>query len=266
MKRLFLSVAMVLCLLTASCDDPSVCETTVSTVPTQVTSVSTEPTIPSTSESTVPATTQPEHSPLYLPDVPLEDVIRYFNEVALNAEYVNSGDPTRLQRWEEPIQYGIYGDPTDQDLVTLSSFIQWLNQLEGFPGIYEAVDPNEETLSIYFCSEAQLIDHLGENFYGADGGVTFWYRDNKIFQGIICCRTDLDQQLRNSVILEELYNGLGPVQDSELREDSIIYSGFSQPQHLTPVDELILKLLYHPLMQCGMDAEECADIISRLYY
>ena len=96
--------------------------------------------------------------------------------------------------------------------------------------------------------------------------MTFWYEDNAIYDATICYRTDLDQYLRNSVILEEIYNGLGPVQDTDLRSDSIIYSAFSEPQSLTEIDELILKLLYHPDILCGMNAEECEAVIRELYY
>ena len=68
------------------------------------------------------------------------------------------------------------------------------------------------------------------------------------------------------MILEEIYNGLGPIQDTQLRLDSIIYSGYSIPQSLTQVDELILRLLYHPQMQCGMNADACEEVIRQLYY
>jgi hypothetical protein len=68
------------------------------------------------------------------------------------------------------------------------------------------------------------------------------------------------------VILEELYNGLGPIQDTSLREDSIIYAGYSEPQALTEIDWLILQLLYHPDLQFGMDTEACAEVIRQLYY
>ena len=77
---------------------------------------------------------------------------------------------------------------------------------------------------------------------------------------------DVDQEIRRSVILEEIYNGLGPIQDTDLREDSLIYSGYTAPQSLSPVDELILRLLYHPEMLCGMDAAACEAVIRRLYY
>ena len=236
------------------------------------------PTFPQPTETQAPTQTEPttepeptappapEHSPFYIPGIPVEDVILYFGEVCLDAEFSESGDATLVQKWDIPICYTIHGDTTEEDLTTLNKFTSWLNTIEGFPGIYEADDPVHANLNIYFCTKDELIDTLGDNFYGTDAGVIFWYEDNAIYDATICYRTDLDQHLRNSVILEEIYNGLGPVQDTNLRPDSIIYSAFSEPQSLTPVDELILKLLYHPDILCGMNAEECEAVIRELYY
>ena len=82
-------------------------ETTTSAV---VATAATEP-METTAETTAPTeTTAPEHSPLYIPGVDVEEVIRYFNEVCLDAEYVNAGNPSLLQRWEKPITYSIIGD------------------------------------------------------------------------------------------------------------------------------------------------------------
>jgi len=209
---------------------------------------------------------EPMHSDLYIEGLAVEDVITYFNEVCLNAEFVNSGDPCVVQKWMIPISYSIFGDYTPEDISALSIFLDQLNGINGFPGIAQADDTQNANLRIHFCTQEELIRLLGENFTNVDGGVTFWYMDDEIYDAIICCRTDLDQHLRNSVILEEIYNGLGPVQDTSLREDSIIFSGFSEPQELTPVDELILKLLYHPMMRCGMNAAECEAVIRELYY
>jgi len=216
-------------------------------------------------EDTAPATLPP-HSELYLPGVSVKDVTVYFNEVCLNAEFVNSGDPTALQKWMTPIYYSLNGTPTPEDRATLESLALWLNYMEGFPGIYEAQNPAETNLRIHFCSEEELLNLMGDQFIGTDGAVTFWYEEDQIYDAIICCRTDLDQRLRNSVILEEIYNALGPIQDTSLRSDSIIFSGFSQPQELTEIDRLLLKLLYHPTMECGMDAAKCEAVIRQLYY
>jgi len=51
-----------------------------------------------------------------------------------------------------------------------------------------------------------------------------------------------------------------------LRPDSIIYQEYSEVQDLTLVDWLILRLLYHPDMLCGMDAAQCEAVIRDLYY
>ena len=220
---------------------------------------------PSTQASAEPPTAPP-HSDLYIPGLPVEDVIVYFNEVCLDAEIVNAGDATRLQKWAEPIYFMRNGSPTDADIQTLTGFTAWLNTVEGFPGIYETQNPAEANIQFHFCSKDEMLSLMGNHFEGMDGAVTFWYEADRIYSAIICCRADLDQTLRNSVILEELYNGLGPIQDTALRSDSIIYSEYSEPQDLTEEDRLILKLLYHPRMQCGMDAAACEAVIRQLYY
>ena len=226
-------------------------------------------TVPTAQAETEPPTepTKPEHSELYIPGVPVEDVIRYFNEVCLDAEYsTGTGDPSRVQKWAEPISYEIKGNCTQQDMDTLETFVQWLNGIEGFPGMYPAQGDQHVNLQIHFCAGGEIPNILGSDFYGTDGGVTFWYRADEIYDATICYSTDVSQFVRNSVILEEIFNGLGPVQDTWLRPDSIAYAGYSEPQSLTAVDELILKLLYHPLILPGMNAAQCEAVIRALYY
>ena len=226
----------------------------------------TEPTVAVTEPVQIlPAPTEPEHREFYIPGVTVEDVILYFNEVCLDAEFVTGGDPSFLQKWDQPIAYRVNGEPTREDMAVLEGFAAWLNTLEGFPGIYECGPDQVPSLNIYFCSREEMVERMGSNFQGMDGGVTYWYTDHRIYDGIICIATELDQTLRNSVILEEIYNGLGPVQDTILRPDSIIYSEFSEPQQLTDMDELLLKLLYHPDMRPGMDASQCESVIRKLY-
>ena len=234
--------------------------------PTVSTQSATVPPFPEAEAPTVEPMTEPEHSALYIPGIPVEDVILYFNEVCLDSEIINGGDPSFVQKWGVPIFYSLYGDYTEEDLSSLSSFTRWLNTIEGFPGIFETLGPEYTNLQIHFCSQNSMVDLMGDNFWGMDGAVTFWYSEDEIYDAIICYRTDLDQYLRNSVIIEEIYNGLGPIQDTSLRPDSIIYQGFSQPQWMSPVDELILRLLYHPNILPGMNAQQCEQVIRSLYY
>lgn len=260
---------------TASGDDPGSSttqtqeQTTTTSSGEETTVDTTEQTGADTTEGSVAETTvatEPEHSPLYIEGLAVEDVIRYFNEVCLDAEFINGGDASLLQKWTAPIGYMLNGSATDEDLETLNGFVAWLNTIEGFPGMRQTQVLAEASMQIHFCTDSDMVSLLGENFTYMDAGVTFWYDRNEIYNAIVCYRTDLNQTVRNSVILEEIYNGLGPVQDTDLRQDSIIYSGYSEPQSLTQVDELLLKLLYHPQLQCGMNAAECEAVIRRLYY
>ena len=234
------------------------------------TAFTTQPTtVPTTQPETEPPTepTQPEHSALYIPGVSVEDVILYFNEVCLDAEYSTGvGDPSRVQKWCEVISYEVRGDCTQEDMEMLEGFAQWLNGIEGFPGMYVAQEDQYVNLQIRFCAGAEIPNILGNDYRNVDGGVRFWYREDRIYDATICYSTDVSQFVRNSVILEEIFNGLGPVQDTMLRLDSIIYQQYSQPQDLTLEDWLLLRLLYHPDMLCGMDAAQCEAVIRNLYY
>ena len=273
MKKIYLVLVLCTALTLTACGG-NVAPTAPSTAPVTTAPDTTPPTtlppetVPPTTlspETTVPVT-QPEHSDLYIPGLDVEDVILYFNEVVLDAEFVESGSPELVQKWVNPIGYKINGTATEQDMEVLEGFVAWLNTIEGFPGMFEAGELYWPDLDIHFCTREELVNILGDNYAGCDGGVTFWYDDNEIYTATICYVDDLDQEVRNSVILEEIFNGLGPVQDTDLREDSIAYSGYSIPQELTEIDELILKLLYHPDIVCGMNAQECEAVIRQLYY
>lgn len=227
-----------------------------------------EPSVPETTrpEPSVPETTRPEHSALYIPGVDVEDVLLWFNEVALDSEFSYEGNPNLIQKWASPIIYCLEGNATEEDLQVLESFSAWLNTLEGFPGIRQAQPEEVPNLLIRFGDGDMITDFLGAEYVNVDGGVRYWYDNNVIYDAKIAYREDIPQFTRNSVILEEIYNGLGLVQDTALREDSLIWQGFSEPQNLTEVDELLLKLLYHPEILCGMNAEECEAVIRSLYY
>lgn len=222
------------------------------------------PTEPTQTEPVTTEQVKPEHSEFYIPGLEADQVIEYFNEVCLDSEHSSgSGDPTLVQKWEQEIRYDIFGEYTEEDLQVLDAFISWLNTVEGFPGM-RRIKPNEgANLRMNF------VDQRGMAAVGApeaDGYVNFHYANNVIYEATIYYRKDIEQYTRNSVLQEEIYNGLGPAQDSELRQDSLIYSGFSTPQEPTQIDMLLIQLLYHPDIKAGMNEQECAAVIRQLYY
>ena len=238
-----------------------------------------EPTVELTPIPTVEPTPQPtpEPSPEPTPEpdkfslegYSAQQIADYFCEVALDQEYTHGdGDSTSLKKWLQPIRYTIYGSPTAEDLAVLGDFVDSLNEIEGFPGMQPASSVVEENFVIRFLPWEEMSRDAGYVVNGeyADG-IAYWnyYNANsELYNVRIWIRSDIDQYTRNSVILEEIVNSLGLGNDTVLREDSIIYQYYSEPQALTEMDWLLLRLLYNEEMLSGMHQTECREVISKL--
>lgn len=198
----------------------------------------------------------------------VNDIVKYFIEIACDTEYsTGSGDYTVIQKWTEPIYYKVTGKPTEKDLQVLKTLCKELNSLKGFPGIYQAENGKYYNVSVNFWNCNEFYNNMGNfiNYEDADGAVQYWYDTygNYMLNATIGCRTDISQYVRNSVIQEEIMNGLG-LSDSWLRTDSMVYAGYSEPQKLSTMDWIIVELLYHPDIKCGMTAAECEKVIRNI--
>ena len=212
----------------------------------------------------------PLHSELYLPDCTAQQITEYFEEVVLNIEYTDgTGADNLVQKWLTPLYYRIYGTPTDIDRSVLDTLFDQLNAIPGFPGIYPAADELQENVSIRFLDQIAFDESFSDILQGEDayGAVQFWYytETNELHTAHIGYRTDIEQSIRNSILIEEVINMLG-ITDTVLRPDSITYQYSNDVTALSDVDMVILKLLYSPAIQCGMDADSCAAVILEQYY
>ena len=214
--------------------------------------------------------TPPPHSPLYLPGYTAPQIWQYFQEVVLDVEYTDgTGDATLVQKWLSPIRYRIYGTPTEEDYAVLTGLFAQLNAVPGFPGIYAAAEEEIENLTLNFLQPDDFRNQFSDVVHGEEayGATQFWYytATNEIHTARIGYRTDVDQNARNSILIEEIINTLG-ITDTVLREDSIVYQYSDENTVLSDVDWIILQILYNPAIQCGMEAETCAKVVQDLYY
>lgn len=255
-KLLFMGLAFLLALLLCACTIKGASSTQTSTQ--------------DLTSSSVSKPTTPEHSELYLPQYSTDKIWDYFEEIVLDMEYnEGEGDVTLVQKWNAPINYRIYGNPTDKDLEVLSDLFAQLNKVKGFPGIYPARDGEFDNLAISFLDKKTFNEEFSTflNNEDAYGATQFWYylENNEIHTARIGYRTDIDQNTRVSILLEEVVNMLG-ISDTVLREDSIVYQYSNDNMALSDVDWVILKLLYSSDIKSGMDAESCKAVIQKLYY
>lgn len=219
---------------------------------------------------TTPEPTAPAHSPLYLPEYTPEQIWEYFEEVVLHVEYSDgTGNPALVQKWKKPLCYKINGKPTDEDLAILEDFFGQLNSVPGFPGIRPVTEGEICNLTLDFLNEQDFLLAFSGTLHGeyAYGATQFWYytATNELHTAHIGYRTDIDQKSRSSILVEEIINTLG-ITDTVLRTDSIVYQYSDENLTLSDVDWVILKLLYNPAIQCGMNFDQCRAIVQELYY
>ena len=165
-------MVLLLAIILSGCRQAAPEQTVVPSEP-EIVTAATVSEIPAEVQTEITLPPEDPHSRFYIPGVAVEDVILYFNEVCLDAEMINSGNPRVLQKWTAPIYYILNGDPTAEDLAVLSNFCSWLNTLEGFPGIFPAEEELQTNLRIHFCSESDMLSIMGDGFFGLDGAVTF---------------------------------------------------------------------------------------------
>lgn len=212
----------------------------------------------------------PVHSELYLPEYTVDQVWEAFEEVILHMEYTDgTGNPALVQKWKEPIRYWVRGNPAEGDLAALQELFAQLDGIHGFPGIDKASSEDEASLTLSFLDREAFAETFSmfPDADTANGGVHFWYytETGEIHTATVGYYQDMADDVRTSVLREEIVNALG-VSDSDLRRDSIVYQYSDENDTLSDMDLLILRLLYHPRMECGMDSSACRQVVEELYY
>ncbi len=235
------------------------------------------PTPSSTDSQNSQTTPSPSEAPLdsYAPGVDSkgyssEEIIKYFGDVALQTEFAGStNNSDLLRRWGEPIRCFIYGEPTSEDLLLIDSLFEELNSISGFVGIGITDKAEDANVRVHFVA-GEEYDTLASQYVrgSSDGFATCWYYtdSNLYYEAEVGICMDVTQTTRNSVILEELVQMLGLLNDSYLYADSIFYQSFNEPQWPSDLDWIMVQLLYHPSIKPGITYEECAELLPHILY
>lgn len=233
------------------------------------------------------------------PDTPFTDTIlaRNFVRIALFDEYVTDGDAlrpqatlSRLRRWEQPVRMAVeFGASVPEmqrarDESGVAAYIARLSRVSGLSIRKVDQDPNFHVLILNEDDRLGYRDRIREIVPGiatsslnamvnlprdqlcivvafAEGGSSSYSK------AIAIIRAEHPDLLRTSCIHEELAQGLGLANDSPQARPSI-FNDDEEFGLLTTHDELLLKMLYDPRFETGMQPAEAAPIaraIAREY-
>lgn len=188
-----------------------------------------------------------------------EQIINYFCDVALGAEYGDASE--NVIKWVEPFTYYIEGESTDADLAQINALIEAINRVPGFPGMSETGSAESADLTIHFVDADGIIAATGNSY---NGYVNIWWSDYCIENGDIYYRTDITQELRNAVIVEELCQSLGLLTDTYDHPESIFYQYHTDTAWPTTLDWAVIQLLYRSEITPGMDEEAVREAAAAL--
>lgn len=188
-----------------------------------------------------------------------DQIINYFCDVALGAEYGDASE--NVIKWVEPFTYYIEGEATDADLAQINALIEAINRVPGFPGMSEAGSAESADLTIHFVDADGIIAATGNSY---NGYVNIWWSDYCIENGDIYYRTDITQELRNAVIVEELCQSLGLLTDTYDHPESIFYQYHTDTAWPTTLDWAVIQLLYRSEITPGMDEEAVREAAAAL--
>ncbi len=217
-----------------------------------------------------------------------------FIRVALYDEYSRQGEgplvaeetKSRLRRWDQPVRVALrFGDsvpPERQaiDRARIGSFLGRLQAISGHPIRLSDQQPNfflyivnederralgpviRATLPGLGAGEVAGITEMPRSTYclvyalSTGGGSTY----SRAFAVIRAEHPDL---MRLSCLHEEITQGLGLANDSPEARPSI-FNDDEEFALLTPMDELMLTMLYDPRLRPGMTEDEARPVVKDL--
>lgn len=228
-------------------------------------------------------------------DTPFTDrmLAENFIRVALFDEYsresgafVRQETQSRLRRWEVPVRFSLrFGasvPPAKQatDRARIASYVARLSGLTGHPMRMDEANPN---FWVYVVSEDER-EALGPTIRAAlpnlspddVAGITAMPRSTYCLvyalsegnsgaytRAFAVIRSEHPDLLRLSCVHEEIAQGLGLANDSPRARPSI-FNDDEEFALLTDQDELMLSILYSPLLRPGMGVAEARPTVETL--
>ncbi len=214
----------------------------------------------------------------YTPTTYENELISYFKEIALQSEYDDS--PQKVIKWKEPmVLYVIREKEFKLQMSTIKNTIDKINRLatDGFK-IVLTNNHSKSNATLYLCNKEKVAE-LDQHFYemltdGIDYDIAglayseFFTKTHVIDKSLIFINSEYPYDIQQSTILEEITQSLGLGFDSKTYTNSIFYKEKSKQniriKEYSQLDRDIIRLLYHPKMEPGLDSTELENVIKEI--
>jgi hypothetical protein len=199
-----------------------------------------------------------------------EEVIQYFQEIALGFEY--GGAPEVTRKWVTDMKIFVGGNKTPELMNELQAIINEINNLatDGFnisivtdtlqSNYYVFLGPGT-TYAERFPSLATLVTDNWGLFS------VYWDVAEQIYSGHMYVDIERANPAEEKHLLrEELTQSLGLSKDSnsDLYLNSIFQAKWTTTTAYDDIDKDLIRLLYHPDMQIGLNREQVEELLREV--
>ena len=190
-------------------------------------------------------------------------LLDYFSDVAIGSEYGESAEI--VCKWTKTVRYYVAGEPTKEDFDLLGRLCERLNEIDGFPGIYETSFKTSADLTVYFVSREELIGMFQNADESCSGMASYEWESGT--GRIISAKCAIDRELtadRACTTCEEFLQALGPARDSYMFPNSVFYQGMTLTPFPLDLDFAVMELLYSPSLPAGTPRVDAMSIAATL--
>lgn len=197
-----------------------------------------------------------------------QEVIRYFKDIALGFEF---GNATRITRkWTSDLRVYVGGEANETLIDELERIKNEINELTSDDFSISIV--NDSLQSNYYVFLGSADDYAAiypsqANLVGSNWGLfsIFWNANNVLFNGHMYVDTErANVEEQKHLLREEFTQSLGLARDSNLYSGSIFQSAWTSTTEYLPIDRDVIRLLYHPQMQVGLDSSQVESVLETI--
>lgn len=176
----------------------------------------------------------------------------------------------RVKKYTVPVRFYIYNRSARDRRGKAAQFVQSLSS--HIPGISSrlADTPGNANFHLFIVDrkdfrqtvirDAGLTETALRN---AECLVHIWFGRNGISESRAVIVSDGGEALFNRCLVEEVLQGLGPINDSPDLPESV-FNDYSSHNGLTSFDRSLLQMLYHPAIKPGMGRRDVVEILPRV--
>ena len=196
------------------------------------------------------------------------DVIDYFKDIALGFEFGNTSNITR--KWNSEMKVFIGGEPSFELLAEFEKIRTEINELktDGF-NVTVVDDSLQSNYYIFFGSGTKYAEMFPDeaNLVNSNWGLFYllWNGQNQFYSGHVYVDIIRANSIEQKHLLrEEFTQSLGFARDSQLYMESIFQSDWTTTIEYAPIDQDLIRLLYHPEMSVGLNELEVDNALREI--